>query len=264
MPHSAGCEDLEAQSAAWTLQQYGSVVYQFGVFGGAYLAGRSLPHEPWLSQDLIRAWVANSAYLIELAHSPDAWQHPMLQRLFPSATIAAVLQLWETREALLAELARLPRTLCQHDLWRNNLLVRSGAGGQHEIVVIDWELVGYGASGEDVGNLLGVSLLNFDVPAAQATALGETILANYTDGLHAAGWSGNPQTVEYAYNTAAALRCVFSTALWPAAIMRRPERYVAETEQRWQRSIESIFEHWATITTFLLDRAYAAQAFLSR
>lgn len=120
-------------------------------------------------------------------------------------------------------------------------------------------MVGLGAAGEDVGNLLGVSLLNFDVEAAHADVLADTLLAQYVEGLHDAGWHGAPRAIGYAFNMAAALRCVFATACWPIAIMRNPDQHVPATEQRWEQPIEQVFEQWANTTQFLLDRADTAQ-----
>lgn len=236
----------------WSLPRYGLAARHLGLFGGTYLATAALPGEVWLSRKLIRAWIADAAPLIELISRPDARRDPLLQRTLPDATVAQVLRLWADRERLFNVLERLPQTLCHHDLWRKNLLSRLSPGGAEETVALDWELVGLGAAGEDVGNLLGVSLLNFDVESTQAEALAETMLAHYLAGLQQAGWRGDAQAIRYAFMITAALRCVFSTACWPAAILRDEQRYVPETEQRWQRPIQQIFEQWAAVTEFLL------------
>jgi hypothetical protein len=254
-------EDVQpARDGPWSIDRYGLAADHFGLFGGAYLAERPLPTVPWLSQHLMRTWVADSASLIEVARQPDAWNDPLLQRSFPASVVAAVLRLWAEQEVFFAQLERLSQTLCHHDVWHKNLFTRMSAAGIEETIAIDWELVGVGAAGEDVGNLLGVSLLNFDVEANQASLLKEALFTQYLDGLCRAGWQGKPDDISFAFNTAAALRCIFSAALWPVAIMQNPDRYVLETKQRWGRPIEDIFEHWAAVTTFLLDCAHEARA----
>lgn len=122
-------------------------------------------------------------------------------------------------------------------------------------VVLDWELVGMGALGKDLGSLLGVSLLNFDVYASDAALLADTLFAAYMDGLRAAGWHGATAPIACAFNTTAALRSIFSAAGWPVAILRDRARHETPTEQRWQRPLEQIFEHWAAVTEVLLQRA---------
>ena len=245
----------------WRLPRFGLAAYQFGSFGGAYLRDPSLLALPWLTHGLIRAWVDDSAWLIDRVQEPGAWGHPLLQQHFPATVLDAVLTLWSEREALFARLDQFPQTLCHQDVARRNLFSRATATGGEETVAIDWEVVGVGAAGEDMGNVLGVSLLNFDVDVQHADELAETLLTQYLAGLGAAGWDGDWRDIADAFNTAAALRCVFSTACWPVAILGDPSgRYVAETEQRWGRSIDDILAAWAAVTRFLLARADAARA----
>ncbi|MBA3944757.1 MAG: phosphotransferase [Herpetosiphonaceae bacterium] len=87
----------------------------------------------------------------------------------------------------MSHLDHLPQTICHQDVWRKNLFARSRSAGDEETVAIDWELVGVGAAGEDVGNLLGVSLLNFDVDVGEAAVLAETMLTDYLAGLSDVG-----------------------------------------------------------------------------
>ena len=95
--------------------------------------------------------------------------------------------------------------------------------------------------------------------AAHADVLADTLLAQYMEGLHEGGWHGDQQPIMYAFNMAAALRCVFASACWPFAIMHNSDQHVPATEQRWGRPIEQVFEHWAATTQFLLDRAEIAR-----
>jgi hypothetical protein len=248
-------EDLASRPAEpWSLEQFGLLARQLGGWQGKLLTQqRPLPDLPWLSRGAIRAWTADFAPLIERIARPDLWDLPLL-RSFASADIAAVLRLWAEREHWFRMLESLPRTLCHHDLWRNNLFMRRSADGRAQSVAIDWELVGLGAPGEDLGNLFGVSLLNLDVAADSGTHFAELLLESYLDGLRAAGWRGDPGAIRLAFAAAAALRCVFSTTGWPAAIALDPQRYLAETEQRWQRPIAEIVSQWGATTSLLLKQ----------
>jgi aminoglycoside/choline kinase family phosphotransferase len=196
--------------------------------------------------------------MIELLQQVGANDDPLLRRWFPAPVVVAVLRLWEHKERVFTRLDSMPQTLCHHDVWRNNLFVRQVADGAAQTVAIDWECVGIGAPGEDAGNLVGVSLLNFDVDVADAPLLAETVLAAYLQGQHDAGWCGDPDAIMVAFDAAAVLRSIFSAAGWPVAIMRNSSRYVDETERRWERPIEQIFEHWAGVTAFLVQRAEQA------
>jgi len=253
-------EDVAASDdARWSLARYGLAARHWGRFGGASM-GNALPAEPWLSRNGTSTSIASFAPLIELAQQPTVRTHPLLQRTVPDAVIASIVRLWHEHDAIVRRLAHLPQTVCHHDVWRNNLISRRNSHGQDETVALDWEMIGLGAAGEDVGNLLGVSLLNFDMEAEQADVLADTLLAQYVEGLHHAGWHGDPRAITYAFNMAAALRCVFATACWPIAIMRNPDQHVPATEQRWGRPIEQVFEHWAATTQFLLHRAEATRS----
>ena len=257
-------EDLAAlDDRPWSVARYGLAAAHLGRFGGAYLAERSVPTAAWLSRGLIRAWVEDSAGLIPLIRRPDVWEHPLLRRAFAPSPAAAVLRLWEERDQWFRALERRPQTFCHHDVWRQNLFAGRGPAGEEETIAIDWELAGPGAVGEDAGNLLGVSLLNLDITADQAPALEEAILTGYLAGLQAAGRPGEPGGVRAAIGAAAALRCVFSTAGWPVAIVLDASgQYVRDTEARWGRPIEVILAQWAATTALLLDRAAAARAVL--
>jgi len=182
-------EDVQPpHDAPWLLPCFARAAYHFGTFGGAYLRQRSRPAAPWLSHHRMRAWVDAAAPLIDRAQQPGGWDHALLQRHVPAAVVDAVLTLGRARDARIARRAQLPQTLCHHDVWRTNLFARTTTTGAEETVAIDWELVGLGAAGEDMGKLLGVSVLNLEVDARDADALAETLVTQYLAGLGAGGW----------------------------------------------------------------------------
>ncbi|HEX6291083.1 MAG TPA: phosphotransferase [Herpetosiphonaceae bacterium] len=257
-------EDLgTADDSPWPLSRYGLAARHMGAFGGISAAHHPDTSVPWLSRGMIKAWIADSESLIERVQRPGVWEHSLLRAAFPTPPAEEIVRLWNEHDRLCAALERLPGTLCHHDLWRKNVFSRQTADGHEQTVAIDWEVAGWGALGEDVGNLFGVSLLNFDVEVDQAVELEALIFHEYLAGLREAGWDGDVQAVRAAFVTAAALRCIFSTACWPVAItLDTSNRYIAETEARWKRPIEQIFRQWAAVTRLLLSRADEARTLL--
>ncbi|HEY0734104.1 MAG TPA: phosphotransferase [Herpetosiphonaceae bacterium] len=257
-------EDLgAADETPWPLSRYGLAARHLGFFGAAYTSNRRAAPAAWLSRGMIKAWIADSAAQIERTQRRGVWEHSLLRAAFPTPPTEQIVRLWNEQDRLCAALERLPGTICHHDMWRKNLFSRPSTGGHAQTVAIDWELVGLGALGEDVANLFGVSLLNFDVEAEQALELEQIIFQEYVAGLHEAGWDGDLRAVRAAFVTAAALRCVFSTACWPVSITLDPSnRYISETEARWKRPIDQIFRQWSAVTWLLLERAEEGRSLL--
>jgi hypothetical protein len=255
----------EPQPEHWTLSRFRLAAYHLGAFSGSYAFRSSLPSASWLSRGLMRAWVADSAYLIECIQDASVWNHPLLCNTAFARFVPAILQLWDEREAWFITLEQLPQTLCHHDMWRKNVLTRRSAGEREQTVAIDWEVVGLGAIGGDIGNLIGVSLLNCDVEAQDAQVFATAMLDDYAQGLRHAGCRAGLMQMHAVAQATAALRCVFSTACWPAAIVRNPDtsaQFIQESEQRWGRPIEALFRQWATVTAFLLAQAEEARTIL--
>ena len=99
-------------------------------------------------------------------------------------------------------LDRLPRTVCHYDLHPANLF----ADGEGSTVAIDWAFVGLGAIGEDAGNLVPDSVLDFHVDPSQIDALYELAAGSYHRGLRDAGWNGPTSTVRLAMAAAIAAK----------------------------------------------------------
>jgi hypothetical protein len=187
----------------WPLAQYALAAHHLGGFNGAYVA-RPLPTDPWLSNAWLRSWVAVAAPAI--SQFPGVLEHPLVRRLFPAGSVARVLAVWAQRESLLDALDRLPQTLCHFDAVRRNLFARHGVDGRTQTVVADWAFVGPGAIGVDLAPLVVGSVLLYGAELSDLPALEEVALAGYLDGLHEAGWRGDPRAIRLGYLAAAALR----------------------------------------------------------
>jgi hypothetical protein len=197
-------EDIEEESAAWTLAEYRRVAHQFGQFNGQFLNEGSVPDYPWLSRNWLRCLVeANTPAVNQLTQSlTERW----VQRVWPRPVVNELLQLWAERDVYLSALERLPQTLCHLDVFPRNLLTRSRPGTLRETVAIDWAFSGFAALGEELASLIVASATLMEVELLAARELEEQALAAYIDGLHVGGWRGDPRLVRLGYASSAALR----------------------------------------------------------
>jgi len=258
-------QDLGIDRGKWSPDRLMLAARHIGRLGGMYLVEMPLPDASWLSRGVIRAWAQESAPLMDRAKQAAFWSHPLLRDAFSEDLWQGVLALWDYRGVFCSELEKLPQTLTHNDFWSGNLFSRFEEDDEPETTIIDWELAGLGAPGEDAGNLIGAGLLNFDLEPSQAEDLADLLLIAYLNGLADAGWRGDPQPIRFAFNASAALRSVFSAAGWPIAIANeRTGAFIEETEARWNRPIEAIFAHWAAVTELLLGRADDARRDLGK
>jgi hypothetical protein len=243
----------EEGDQVWPLERWALAAQHLGRFNGAYLAGRTLPRQPWLAGRRLRAWLDRHPPLVaRIAAAPD---QPDLRRWWPRPVVDSILRVWGEREAFLAALERLPQTFCHGDAIRRNLLSRRGADGTEETLAIDWEHAGQYAAGEEVGQTLSVAAAFFDLDPADLPALDEALFAGYLAGLHDAGWRGDPRPVRFAYSAHAALRNLFNAvgASLPGEVQR------AAARERMGHSWEALAERRAAIRPFLLARADEAR-----
>jgi hypothetical protein len=268
-PPCYGCDELadgavwlwlehvrEDGERSWPSARWADAARRLGQFNGAYLAGRPLPHAPWLGGRRLRAWVERHRPLVaQIAAAP---RNPEIRRWWPQSVVDAILRLWEERDIFCDALERLPQTFCHGDAIRRNLLVRGGEDGSEEMVGIDWEFAGHYAAGEEVGQTLSVASAFYDVEPADLTALDAALFASYLAGLRDAGWRGDPRPVRFAYAAHAALRNAFNAvgAGVPDAARR------AATRQNYGRTWEELAERRAALRPFLLERADEARGLL--
>jgi hypothetical protein len=113
-------------------------------------------------------------------------------------------------------------------------------------VAIDWSFVGLGAIGEDAGNLVPDSVLDFHVEPDRITDLYELVSSEYDAGLRDAGWDGPDLVVRLAMAaTIAAKYAWILPALLRAALEDRElvnGRPAPETLRWWTPAIEFIHE----------------------
>ncbi len=197
---------LGLPGAQWPLLGYAAVSRAFGRMQGRLAAEGSVPDEPWLSRDWLRAYVErrdrHGAVLVDDARWRDV----------PAVVRDAValrddfLRAWRERNALLDSLDRVPRTLCHLDLHPDNLFGATRRDGGGRVVLIDWAYAGIGALGEDVGNLIPDAQLDFHVAPGDGPALAELCVGAYLFGLRERGWDGDERLVRFAIAASAIVK----------------------------------------------------------
>jgi hypothetical protein len=180
----------------WTSARLQQAARALGHFNGAYLGQDLRQIYPWLGPGRVEEWVAWSEPV--LRDLEQNRQHPFMAACVPPESVHRLHTLWLAREELLTPFRRLPRTLCHHDAFVRNLLLEPTAMGER-VVAIDWEYLGMGALGEEIGLLMVASHTFLDLEVARIQAVEEHVWAGYVAGLHAAGWQGNVQQVRFAY-----------------------------------------------------------------
>jgi hypothetical protein len=227
----------------WPLEHYGVVARHLGQFNGAYLVDRPLPNWPWLGSEWLGKYIAVSAPAMPIIR--DSLDHPLVRRVWPGSASDRLFRLWEERDLFLDALDRLPQTLCHLDMFRRNLFARRTVDGDDQTVVIDWSFVGRGAIGQELVPLALAGVAFSEVDFAHAQALEDIAFEGYLEGLHNAGWRGDPRQVRLGY-TAASLRYRF-TELDLVIERMFDESQHPFVEQVFGRSMEEIADHWAQV-----------------
>jgi hypothetical protein len=249
-------EDVRATGPdRWPLDMYAKAAHALGRFNGAYLV-RPLPDHPWLVSDWAERQsepVDMAAALAEIATCASADE---VRRALGDDIGQRAGRMLDDQKRFIADLSRLPQTLCHHDAARSNLVARQGRDGTTEIVALDWESTGLGAVGADIATLVSGSLRKGDFSAEQAAQLDSAVFEGYLAGLRQAGWTGDAGIARLGYATSLALRCWFvrdtlrnlSDPDVPPIFGRA--RHVPPGE---------VLHAFVLITRFLLDRADEAR-----
>ncbi|MDQ3553820.1 MAG: aminoglycoside phosphotransferase family protein [Chloroflexota bacterium] len=240
----------------WPLEMYATAAYALGRFNGTFLV-QPLPDHSWLVTD----WAARQSepldMAVALAEIARRASDDRARRALGEDIGQRAAHMLEDQPRFIADLARLPQTLCHHDAARSNLIARSRGDGATEMVAIDWESTGHGAVGAEIATLVSASLRKGDFPADRAAELDATVVDAYLAGLRDAGWSGDPRFVRLGYAMSLALRCWF---------VRDTLRNLTDAEPgvRFGRAPDvpagDVLRAFVLVSRFLLDRTDEARA----
>ncbi len=179
----------------------------------------------------------------------NSLQHPLVRRWFPGDASDRFFRVWAERDLFLDALDRLPQTLCHRDLFRRNLFARRTVGGEDQSIAIDWAFAGRGAIGEELVPLILGSIGFFEVELDRAQTLEEVVLEGYLEGLHDAGWQGDPRQVRLGYAAAGSLRYRFGE-IGRFLAMTLDENAHVVAQQVFGRSAEEVLDHAARVRCF--------------
>ena len=250
-------EDVGADGPGqWPIEMYATAAHALGRFNGAFLL-RQVPDHPWVVTD----WATRqsepldmAAALAEIARrASDA----RARRALGDDIGQRGARMLEDQPRFIADLARLPQTLCHHDAARSNLIARRRDDGGTEVVAIDWESTGPGPAGAEIATLVSASLRKGDFPADRACELDSAVVDAYLAGLRDAGWTGDPRIVRLGYAMSLALRCWF---------VGDTLQNVTDPDARpvFGRALdvpsEDVLEAFVLVSRLLLDRAEEARS----
>lgn len=201
-------EDLGHLPHRWPLAEFEDVASALGRFGGRYLAGATIPDEPWLAKHWLTGWTEQAAATIDLL--PVAAQHPDASRVFPREVGQSFRRLWDHRASVLAALDELPSTFTHNDVFPRNLRRRS-VGGSTGGVAIDWAYCGRAPVGAELAPLIGASTALLGCPRSDWEELEHRSLAAYERGLRLSGWTGSTAEIRFGYLASVVLRYALGT-----------------------------------------------------
>ena len=249
-------EHVAARDRRWGVEDFGRAARAAGLSAGAYLVGRPLPDEPWLTRGFLRSLLADGGFWATRMHpeTGDAWRSPLVER-FGARTRERVLQLWTDRDVLLSIMEQLPQVFGHGDLHPRNILL---APEGDEIVAVDWAFCGAFPLGNDLADLVYLAAWFCDVEIAELATLEQVAFAAYEDGLRAAGWDGDRRLVRLGFATAVALRLGACMPGW--AVGRLGPKQARSSELLYGRPVDAVLAAWIALEDCCLDLAEEARA----
>lgn len=246
---------VDAYGGRWPLPRFRLAARHLGRFNGVYLVDHPLPADPWLSMDWAHAQSDPAAAHLANERIATAWKQADVRDLLPVALAAPLRRLLHDQETLIGALGRLPVTLCHHDAAQANLVAR-WRSDDDETVALDWEEIGPGALGAEIATLVFGTLRRGDLEVEQADTLDRVVFDGYLDGLHDAGWKGDPRLARLGYTAAVALRWYLPTGLIRTVVEDRLRTTVFEETGL---TLHEFVRRRLVLTSFLLARADEAR-----
>jgi hypothetical protein len=246
-------EDVVGASADfWPLERYRDAARHLGRWQGECAVVRPSDAR-WLSRHWLRAYLEQRDGDDELLASDAPWSHPLLVDVFDVDDIERMRSMRADRPRFLDWVERLPATLCHLDMHPRNLF-DAPAG---VTCIIDWAYAGVGGIGEDVGNLVPDSVLDFHVPPGDIGVLDQLVTDGYRQGVTESGLTIEPSQIRLGMVAAMAAKYAW---IGPATARAAAE----ERTTLNGRPIEEAIRVWAPTVRYLLDRADEARELASR
>lgn len=233
----------------WPLEHYREVARCLGCFNGAYLAGKPLPGEPWLSRQYLRKYAEAAGESIQ--DLPALRKLSFFQQSYPLLSNEFLLEAWEQRGEFLEVLERLPQTFCHLDAFEGNLFWRHSPIGQGQLVGIDWGFAGIAALGEELAPL--VVMASHGMTVESTIAFQQTCMEGYLAGLAESGYIADPKQVLFSSLTATFYRYlfVFFSEGWP--YLRDKSNHPIAAARFGFTKVDQLFNMIASMNEFLLE-----------
>jgi hypothetical protein len=176
----------------WSVADLGDVAERLGRAQAPYLSGRPLPTESWWCRQFVgrylRTFDADVDY--RLIEDDRAWAAPLIRESVDPGLRSAVARLVHEQDDFLGWLESRPRTVAHLDVWPANLFRRGD-----DVALVDWAFCGFGAAGEDIGNLIVDSVFDLLQPPDRLPEIESACVSGYLAGLRDAGWQGSEADV---------------------------------------------------------------------
>jgi hypothetical protein len=177
-----------------------------------------LPAHGAVRPRLLRAYVDELlASNIAAAGRDATWEHPLVTAVLPGGDAQRLRRLFADRARMLDALERMPSLLTHHDAHRRNILTIENSAS----VLIDWAYAGTGAPGEELGSLVGMTIMLGEVDTSDMRATTNESFDAYQRGLYDEGWRGDTSHVTFAGHATCALQAGLITS--SLAVLTSPE-----------------------------------------
>jgi hypothetical protein len=244
-------EDLsDAPQAPWLPQYYIDTARHLGQFNGHWPED-ALPAWEWLDQASFRQQFRDQHSVTVFAQLAARQNEPFIRRACPPDVTKRLLKLWEQSDTLFAKIDATSRCVCHADCHPKNLFPMGDSTGQTFTIGIDWELVGIGCLGLDIGHLLASPIKWLELSLDQAAVLVDAIYEAYLQGLQEAGWVGDEDRVRLSYLTSLGCEAMRVVSI-VLAMADRPE-IRDMVEQFFKHPTPEILDRWADGQQFYLD-----------
>lgn len=176
----------------WTVTDFGTVAERLGRAQGPFLLDRPLPTESWWCRQFVGRYLRTFDADVDYALLDDdlAWRAPLIVDTVDPALRSRTLRLVQEQDVYLGWLESRPRVVAHLDVWPANLFM-----ADDDVVLVDWAFCGFGAAGEDIGNLIVDSILDLHQPSGRLAEIEAAAVAGYLRGLRQVGWRGREDDV---------------------------------------------------------------------
>lgn len=245
----------------WPDEFFAKSAYRLGYFNGQYLTGEKIAEYSLIGKDTLRQRMKWYLEEYQRYREPKVLQHPLVQKAYPTPVLPALDQLASDYEKYLDILKEFPHALCHLDAWHGNMAAVKKPNGNISTVLFDWALVGYGAPGREISNMIWTAPLELVLDIDNIDELEELLFYQYLHGLKEAGWDPNVDHVRIAYLISSVL--IFGFALESIDHALNEEWYEWDEEQ-YGMPIEEIVCRTGQVTYRLLERVEELNSLLKK